>query len=139
MVGDSPAPGGAKATLGGFELTRPAAPETVTVFRHHAAAFAAEQGAGLELVNDVVLAVSEAASNAVKYAYGSDRAGSIMLSASAEDGWLTLRVSDQGEGFGEGPSDGLGLGLTIIAGLCDHLKIQQEESGTQVLMRFVLA
>lgn len=138
MVGDRRGPGRAKATLGGFELTRPAVPETVTAFRHRAATFAAEQGAGPDLVNDVSIAVSEAVSNAVKYAYGSGRAGSVSLSASTEDGWLTLRIGDRGEGFGEGPSDGLGLGLTIIARLCDQVKIVQEGAGTQVLMRFLL-
>jgi len=128
----------ARATLGGFELTRPADPEAVTAFRHHAAAFAAEQGAGPDLVHDVALVVSEAVTNAVKYADGSTAERVVALSASVEDGWLTLRVSDRGTGFGTGSSDGLGLGLTIIARLCDDLKIVQEGSGTQVLMRFVL-
>jgi anti-sigma regulatory factor (Ser/Thr protein kinase) len=128
----------ARATLGGFELTRPADPEAVTVFRHHAAAFAAEQGAGPDLVQDVALVVSEAVTNAVKYAYSSSPEHVVGLSASVEDGWLTLRVSDRGTGFGAGSSDGLGLGLTIIARFCDDLKIVQEGSGTQVLMRFVL-
>lgn len=137
-IGDPRARAAAKATLGGFELSRAAEPETVTVFRHHAAAFAAEQGGGPDLVHDVALAVSEAVTNAVKYAYDDGPGASVSLSASAEDGWLTLRVGDQGTGFGAGSSDGLGLGLTIIARLCDDLKIVQEGAGTQVLMRFVL-
>jgi anti-sigma regulatory factor (Ser/Thr protein kinase) len=128
----------ARATLGGFEVSRPAEPETVPAFRHYATAFAAERGAGLGLLTDVALAVTEATTNAVKYAYPPERPGSIDLSASAEDGWLTLRVSDRGNGFREGPSSGLGLGLTIIASVCDQLRIVQEGSGTQVLMRFVL-
>lgn len=139
MVRDSRAGAAARETLGGFELSRGAEPETVTAFRHHAAAFAAEQGAGPDLVEDVALAVSEAVTNAVKYAYGSARGRSVNLSASAEEGWLTLRVGDRGTGFGAGSSDGLGLGLAIIARLCDDLKIVQEGSGTQVSMRFVLA
>lgn len=138
-AGDSRARAAAKETLGGFELSRDAEPEAVTAFRHHAAAFAAEQGAGPALVEDVALAVSEAVTNAVKYAYGARRERSVGLSASVEDGWLTLRVSDRGTGFGTGSSDGLGLGLAIIARLCDDLKIVQEGSGTQVLMRFLLA
>lgn len=137
MVGDRLAGAEAKATLGGFQLTRPAEPETVTAFRHRAAAFAAEQGAGPDLVNDIALAVSEAVTNAVKYAYGSE-AGRVELSTSVEEGWLTLRIADRGAGFGAGSSDGLGLGLATIARLCDDLKILQEGLGTQVLMRFVL-
>ena len=139
MVSDqSPRPE-AKATLGGFEISRLAEPETVTAFRHRAAAFAAEVGADADLVSDVVLAVSEATTNAVKYAYGPDEQGTVDLSATAEDGWLTLRIADRGTGFRSGPSGGLGLGLAIIARLCDDLRIVQEGQGTQVVMRFVLA
>jgi anti-sigma regulatory factor (Ser/Thr protein kinase) len=138
-AGDSASRPAAQETLGGFELSRVAEPEAVTAFRHHAAAFAAEQGGGPDLAEDVALAVSEAVTNAVKYAYGVDGERSVSLSASAEAGWLTFRVSDRGTGFGAGSSDGLGLGLSIIARLCDDLKIVQEGSGTQVLMRFVLS
>jgi serine/threonine-protein kinase RsbW len=138
MVSDG-TPGEAKTILGGFELSRLAEPKTVTAFRHRAAAFAAEQGAGADLVSDVVLAVSEATTNAVKYAYGPDEAGAVNLSAAAEDGWLTLRIADRGTGFRPGRSGGLGLGLAIIARLCDDLRIVQEGAGTQVVMRFLLA
>jgi serine/threonine-protein kinase RsbW len=137
MVGDARSRSAAQETLGVFELTRPAEPETVTAFRHHASAFAVEQGGGPDLVEDVALAVSEAVTNAVKYAYGDVAERTVSLSASVEDGWLTLRVGDRGTSFRAGPSDGLGLGLSIIARLCDDLKIVQEGSGTQVLMRFV--
>lgn len=138
MVGDRQTRPEVDAALTEFELTRAAEPETVTVFRHRAATFAAEQGANPDLTADVALAVSEATTNAVKYAYGPDGEGSVELSASAQDGRLTLLVIDRGEGFEHGPSDGLGLGLTIIARLCHELKIVQEGSGTQVLMRFFL-
>lgn len=138
MLSDPPPRPGAKTTLGGFEISRLAEPEAVTAFRHRAAAFAAEHGAGADLVTDVVLAVSEAATNAVKYAYPSGEAGTVDLSAVVEDGWLTLRIADRGTGFSPGPSDGLGLGLAIIARLCDDLRIVQEGAGTQVVMRFLL-
>jgi serine/threonine-protein kinase RsbW len=127
-----------KPTSGAFELVSPAEAQAISVLRHEASAFAAEQGASAELVADIALAVSEAVTNAVKYAYCDGELGSVRLSASVEDGWLTVVVSDSGDGFGAGSSEGLGLGLTIIARLCDDLKIAQEGSGTQVLMRFVL-
>lgn len=138
MVGDRLTRPEVQAPLTEFELTRAAEPETVTVFRHRAATFAAEQGADPDLTADIALAVSEATTNAVKYAYGPDGEGDVELSASAQDGRLTLLIIDRGEGFEHGPSDGLGLGLTIIARLCHQLKIVQEGSGTQVLMRFFL-
>lgn len=138
MVGDRQTRPEVQAALTEFELTRAAEPETVTVFRHRAATFAAEQGADPDLTADIALAVSEATTNAIKYAYAPDWEGEVELSASAQDGRLTLLILDRGEGFAQGPSDGLGLGLTIIARLCDQLKIVQEGSGTQVLMHFVL-
>lgn len=139
MVVDRGGAGEARATLRGFEATEPAIPETVTAFRHRASLFAAERGAGPDLVHDVSLAITEAVTNAVKYAYPAGQAGTVELSASAEESWLTLLVRDRGTGFNEGPSEGLGLGLMLIARVSDHLKIVQDGTGTQVLMRFVLA
>lgn len=114
-------------------------PASVTSLRRRAAAFAAEQGAGERLVADVNLAVSEAVTNAVKYAGGTGTQGELVFAASAADGWLDLSLTDAGERFGKGSSDGLGLGLAIIARLCDDLKIIQEGAGTTILMRFALA
>ncbi len=121
-----------------INLQYPSEPASVTELRHRAAAFAAEQGADDRLVADVNLAVSEAVTNAVKYAERAGGAGSLEFSAAAIGDWLELRLTDKGEHFGRGSTDGLGLGLTIIARLCDDLKIVQEGKGTSVLMRFVL-
>ncbi|HWN72636.1 MAG TPA: ATP-binding protein [Solirubrobacterales bacterium] len=121
-----------------IKLSFPSEPASVTELRHRAAAFAAEQGADDRLVADVNLAVSEAVTNAVKYASKDDEAGTLEFVASAVGRWLELRLTDKGESFGKGSPDGLGLGLTIIARLCDDLKIVQEGKGTSVLMRFAL-
>lgn len=120
-----------------IELQCPSEPASVTELRHKAAAFATEHGADKALVTDVNLAVSEAATNAVKYGDESDQ-GSVSLLAQLVDGWLEFSVTDEGERFGKGSPDGLGLGLAIIARLCDDLKIIQEGAGTTVLMRFAL-
>ena len=56
----------------------------------------------------------------------------------AKDEWLEFRITDRGESFGKGSADGLGLGLAIIARLCDELQIVQEGAGTTVMMRFAL-
>lgn len=121
-----------------IQLQRPSEAASVTELRHKAAAFAAEQGAGKALVADVNLAVSEAATNAVKYGEATGRPVGVGLAAEVTDGWLEFSITDTGESFGKGSKDGLGLGLTIIARLCDDLKIVQEGEGTTVLMRFAL-
>jgi anti-sigma regulatory factor (Ser/Thr protein kinase) len=122
-----------------INLLRPSEPASVTALRHKAAAFAEEQGADAALVADVNLAVSEAVTNAVKYASEAGRSNSVGLDAEANGDWLEFRITDEGENFGKGSPDGLGLGLAIIARLCDDLKIVQEGTGTTVLMRFALA
>jgi len=121
-----------------IKLHCPSEPGSVTKLRHRAASFAAEQGANADLVADVNLAVSEAVTNAVKYAERGGEGGDLEFSAAAVGDWLELRLTDKGENFGKGSPDGLGLGLTIIARLCDDLKIVQEGKGTSVLMRFAL-
>lgn len=134
-------PGAAGAGCRGdsrLNLTLPAKPASVPTFRHRASQFATKQGAGEDVVADVALAVSEAVTNAVKYAKVADGEGVVQLSAEASGDWLEVRVRDRGKGFGKGSSDGLGLGLAIIARLCADLKIIQEGDGTEVRMRFPL-
>lgn len=121
-----------------LSVVEPAEPASVPTLRHRARKFAAEQGADEQLVADVALAVSEAVTNVVKYAYEGGAEGSIELAGSAEGGWLDIWVRDRGPGFGKGSTDGLGLGLSIIARLCADLRIVQEGVGTEVQMRFAL-
>jgi serine/threonine-protein kinase RsbW len=122
----------------GLNLTLPAEPASVPSFRHRASEFAAKQGIGREVVADVALAVSEAVTNAVKYAKVSGAAGVVELDVATKDDWLEVKVRDRGEAFGKGSSDGLGLGLSIIARLCADLQIVQEGKGTEVRMLFPL-
>lgn len=123
---------------GELDLVMPAEPASVPELRHNAARFAAAQGVEREVVDDVALAVSEAVTNAVKYADVADAEGVVELSGALRGGWLEVTVRDRGEGFGQGSTDGLGLGLSIIARLCSELTIVQEGDGTEVRMRFPL-
>lgn len=121
-----------------MKLEMPAEPASIPVLRRRASQFAAQLGMAEELVADVALVVSEAVTNAVKYAGASGEAGVVELSASRGDEWFEVRVRDRGEGFGRGSTDGLGLGLSIIARLSADLRIVQEGEGTEVRMRFPL-
>lgn len=137
MTGAAPR-GSRQSTRSVLEVSLPAIPAAIAHIRAAARQFAGEQGASADLAFDVSLAVSEAATNAVKYAYGSGAPGTVELSASVEDGFLQLSVRDEGAGFGAGSSDGLGLGLTIIARLCAEMTVVQAGDGTEVRMRFAL-
>jgi serine/threonine-protein kinase RsbW len=120
-------------------LSEPAVAATVPLLRHRASAFAAAHGAGKDLVDDVALAVSEAVTNAVKYAYDPGDDGRVQLAAKAGHGWLEVRVIDHGHGFRAGESGGLGLGLALIAELTAELTVVQGPTGTELRMRFALA
>ena len=121
-----------------LKLTLPAEPASVPTLRRRTSSFAAAQGAGKDVVADVALAVSEAVTNAVKYAKVSGAESVLHLCAARRGNWLEVRVRDRGEGFGRGSPDGLGLGLAIIARLAADLRIVQEGEGTEVRMRFAL-
>ena len=119
-------------------LVKPAEPRTVGVLRRASVEFATTHGAPSPVVDDIALAVSEAATNAIKHAYVAGGDGIVELTAAIADDWVDVRVRDRGKGFGTRPSDGLGLGLSIIASVSVYLTICQEGHGTEVRMRFPL-
>jgi serine/threonine-protein kinase RsbW len=113
-------------------------PETVTKMRWMARDFALEQGADDGLAGDIMLAVSEAVTNAVKHAYSEDD-GEVELLAALEDGKrLEVLVRDEGEGFQPGASKGLGAGLMLIGECADTLAVDQGPGGVSVQMMFQL-
>jgi anti-sigma regulatory factor (Ser/Thr protein kinase) len=120
-----------------LKVCHPGSPDVVPNFRHAAVDFAAANGADADLCHDVALAVSEAVTNAVKHADAHEDE-TISLTASVSEDWLEIRVRDRGAGFGNPESDGLGLGLSIIARHAPHLTISQEGRGTELIMRFPL-
>jgi anti-sigma regulatory factor (Ser/Thr protein kinase) len=119
-------------------LRAEAAPKIVPEFRHAARDFARRHGADIRTAEDIELAVSEAVTNAVRYAYEAEEEGSVDLIGTVADGWLEIRVVDRGHGFREGRSGGLGLGLSIISQMAPDLIISQGERGATLRMRFLL-
>ena len=86
-----------------------------------------------DVVANVQLAVTEAASNAVRHSKSADF---------EIEGWirhttLIVSVRDQGRGRGE-PDPGAGLGTRIITALADSVDFEDTHPGTRVTMRFRL-
>jgi serine/threonine-protein kinase RsbW len=95
-------------------------------------------------ISAVALAVTEAVTNVVVHAYhGRDSTGEpgrvrLTLDLDADGAWVV--VADDGLGMApRADSPGLGLGLSLIANVCDELEIDQRADGTTVHMRFLFA
>lgn len=118
----------------------PAAPASVSWARQVVGDFAAAAGLSGQRLEDVRLAISEAVTNAVAYAYDG-RPGEIHVIAAIMSEELWLVVADDGHGMRTRPSEtrGLGLGLGLMAQLSDALTILARSSGgVEVRMRFDL-
>jgi anti-sigma regulatory factor (Ser/Thr protein kinase) len=92
-------------------------------------------------VEDVVLAVSEAANNILQHAYpagSGDRP--LVLEFADVDGVLEVRVADAGSGFdpeAERAHAEPPIGMHLITTLADHVEVLSEaDLGTEVVLRF---
>jgi serine/threonine-protein kinase RsbW len=123
-----------------FELSVPATPDSIALVRHAVRAALEEHGTPPEVTADVLLAVSEACTNAVVHAYP-DGAGRLEATVGWVEEDLTITVRDRGTGFAPRvDSPGLGLGLPVIGSLARNLEIRTPPGGgTEVAMTFAAA
>jgi anti-sigma regulatory factor (Ser/Thr protein kinase) len=119
-----------------LELTLPREPSSVREARQAVSDLARGAGMNDERVEELRLAVSEAATNAIQH--GRENGGEVSVQASVTGGELRVSITDKGGGMRPRPdSPGLGLGLPIIASVADHLEIVTDDEGTTVKMMFV--
>lgn len=120
----------------------PAAPDSVAAARQAARAFAESAGADETTVDEIVLCISEAVTNAVLYAYA-DGPGEIEIEAFDDGASLTIHVRDFGVGIRPRVDRlGVGFGLPVIARLASMLATgptSEDGRGTELVMRFYLA
>jgi serine/threonine-protein kinase RsbW len=112
--------------------------ESVPYARRAVTNFAARRGITGEPLENIRLAVTEAATNAVRHAYPELTTGAFHVTAAVAGEELWVLVADDGCGF-QTPSElpGLGWGLTLIAKLSEEYVITQRATGgTEVRMRF---
>ena len=96
-----------------------------------------------ELLADLKLALTEAASNSVRHAYGDHDVGVVEISYELFSDRLVIEVTDDGEGFdpatAEVNADELaegGLGIAIIRAIADEVEIGAQPGGRGSRLRF---
>ena len=84
-----------------------------------------------DVLSDVQLAVTEAATNAVRHSDCVE----FEVESRMNDATVIVAVWHQGRGR-EDPEPGAGLGTRIISALADSVDFESTEPGTRVTMRF---
>jgi serine/threonine-protein kinase RsbW len=126
-------------------LTFPAKPEYITLGRLALTGLARVLPLTEELLADLKLALTEAASNSVRHAYAGGE-GSVEIAYELAGDRLAIEVSDEGEGFEhadeagdddfENLSEG-GLGIAIIRAIADEFELGPGAAGRGSRLRFV--
>jgi serine/threonine-protein kinase RsbW len=125
-------------------LTIPARAEYITLCRLALTGIARVRELPEEVLADLKLALTEAASNSVRHAYsGKEDAGVVEISYELHPHRLVIEVSDEGDGFdpaeAEGPPEELsegGLGIAIIRAIADEVEIGTQPGGKGSRLRF---
>jgi len=119
-------------------LCLPRDSSTLSVVRHIAASALEELGVETEEIDDVMLALTEAAANVVKHSGADDR---YEVHVVIEDVTCEIRVIDSGRGFDADaltvsmadPSEEQGRGMALMAALVDSVRFESRpEAGTVV-------
>jgi serine/threonine-protein kinase RsbW len=117
-----------------FTYSLRAAPAELAPLRDDLRAWLVDHGLGEDTERSTVLAVSEAAANAVEHGYGCDGAGVVTVKVSLQGDRLDVMVRDEG-GWRDGPGDGdRGRGLAIMGSIMDRLSVERDDGATVVRM-----
>ena len=124
-------------------LTIPARAEYITLCRLALTGIARLRELSDELLADLKLALTEAASNSVRHAYGDEDAGVVDISYQLFSDRLVIEVRDEGEGFDPAEAEGNaaelsegGLGIAIIRAIADEVEFGVQPGGKGSRLRF---
>ena len=124
-------------------LTIPARAEYITLCRLALTGIARLRELSDELLADLKLALTEAASNSVRHAYGDKDAGVVDISYQLFSDRLVIEVTDEGEGFDPAEAEGSaaelsegGLGIAIIRAIADDVEFGVQPGGKGSRLRF---
>lgn len=114
----------------------PADPAQLTLIRRQLSRWLRPLELSEDAVAGVVLAVDEAAANAVRHAYGEGAAGTVELTLWTEGSTLCVEVADHGRWrHPGGDPDGGGRGIELMSAMSDAVLIHYDQRGSRVLLR----
>lgn len=90
-------------------------------------------GADRQLIQDILVAVSEAAANSIEHGYA-DGAGTVTVDGTIGEGNVDISVRDQGS-WRAPVGAGRGLGYSLMTALMDDVVVETGEQGTVVRLR----
>ena len=125
---------GSRRPSGEFRRSFPASATELSALRADLRMWLERSGMPMGTVDDVVLACTEVASNAIEHAY-IGRIGDVHVVAQRQNGVLELSVSDDGRWRHPRPDDARGRGLELVRALVREVDVEQGEGGTTVRMR----
>ena len=117
-----------------FRRTFPADAHELSAMRAELRTWLERSGLPTETREDVVLACTEAATNAIEHAY-IGRRGDVLIEAESEDGGLQVSVIDHGRWRHPRPDDSRGRGLDLVRAVIGDVDVERGEGGTTVRMR----
>ena len=119
----------------------PADPAQLSVIRRELSRWLAPLALTDDETANVVLAVDEAAANAVRHAYGPGTTGVVELTLWTEAGTLCVEVVDHGNWrppaapTPRGAGGDSGRGMTLMSSMADAVLIHYDARGSRVLLR----
>lgn len=124
-------------------LTIPARAEYITLCRLALTGIGRVRELSEEVIADLKLALTEAASNSVRHAYAGDGVGNVDIAYELLPDRLVIEVTDEGGGFdvaktrnSSGDLTEGGLGLAIIRAIADVVEFGAQANGKGSRLRF---
>ncbi len=132
-VGGAPPPPIEAARAWMMEIRLGCDPKMIQIARLACAGFASQLGLGLDEIEDIKLAVSEACTNVLQHAYQEPMAHTFTVRCRVEEQGLVVEVVDQGKGLP--PDRTTSLGTMIMTSVMDDVRfLPGERGGTVVRM-----
>ncbi len=123
-----------------FAVVLAATPISITRSRHELARWLQTLALDPDQVDEILLAVSEAVTNAIEHGSSCDESKRVSIRASLRDRAVTATVTDTGRWIpvphGSATRNHRGRGLILIREFADDVDIVCTTEGTEIIMRF---